>query len=508
MGRFHLEWNINEKEVVLQAHSFVPELIQLVTGIWPTLVALTHIVVACVASGHAILYKRDSRAAVAWVGLIWFSPLFGALFYLLFGINRIRRKAQLLKGHEIGTDKVGKDEDSSTAACKELPSHDADYLSSLVHFVDEAVSQKLTKGNQVTPLKNGEQAYPAMLKAIDSAVNSVTLSTYIFDHDEAGKLFADALARAVERKVDVRVLVDAVGARYSWPPIIRTLKRKNILVTRFLPTVVPWYIPYMNLRNHRKILVVDGRIGFTGGMNIRQACFVEKYPKTATQDFHFRFEGPVVSQLQDTFVSDWAFATQEVLEGEKWFPSLEEKGTVLARGIPDGPGVNFETIRWTILGGISRAKSRIRIVTPYFVPDSTVLTSLNVAAMSGIKVELILPQKNNLTLVQWASMATIWQLLQRDCKIYLSHPPFDHSKIMLVDDCWVLVGSSNWDARSLRLNFEFNIECYDRDLSKQMNLVFDQKLAVSKELTLDRVDGRKLPIKLRDGVARLLTPYL
>lgn len=484
------------------------ELLSWIKELWPYVVAIVHVVVAVIASSHVVLYKRDSRAAVAWVGLIWFSPLFGAIFYWLFGINRIRRKAESYLGDQLTERGLFSNELSLESASEGLASMDAQYLTSLAQFVDEAVPTRLTKGNRITPLKNGDAAYPAMLSAIQSARESVSLLTYIFDNDEAGRLFVAALADAVKRNVEVRVLVDAVGARYSVPPIIRSLKHVKVKVARFLPTALPWYMAYMNLRNHRKLLVVDGEVGFTGGLNIRQSCLVEKSAKSATQDLHFKIEGPVVAHLQETFATDWEFSTKEHLKGEKWFPRIEGKGTALARGIPDGPGANFETIRWAILGAISMAKSRIRIVTPYFLPDSTVITALNVAAMSGIRVEIILPRVNNLKFVQWACAATVWQLLQQGCRIFLSQPPFDHSKIMIVDDAWVLLGSSNWDSRSLRLNFEFNVECYDTDLASKMHAAFESKLQGSQEITLAMIDNRSLPIKLRDGVARLMTPYL
>jgi len=484
------------------------QLILILEDIWLHLVAIGHILVAIVASSHAILYKRDSRAAVAWVGLIWLSPLVGSLLYFLFGINRIRRKAVVLqsllkKGAEAPAEEL-----SSAASAEALHQSGTEYLNNLVCFVDRAVEKKLTKGNSVVPYQNGDEAYPEMLRAIESATSSICLASYIFDRDKAGEMFVDALAKAVQRNIEVRVLIDAAGARYSFPTIIRSLRARKIKSARFLPTLVPWRMPYMNLRNHRKILVVDGKVGFTGGLNIREGNLLENKPDSPTQDLHFKFEGPVVIHLQEAFVRDWAFATKEVLDGEAWFPSPVVCGNVLSRGIPDGPGMDFEKIRWTLLGAISMAKSRIRIMTPYFLPDATLIASLNVAAMSGVQVEIILPAENNLRFVHWASMSLLWQLLERGCTIYLQEPPFDHSKVMVVDDSWVLIGSSNWDPRSLRLNFEYNIECYDKKLATQMIQIFEIKRAKSRKMNLSEMDARKLPVRLRDGIVRLFTPYL
>jgi cardiolipin synthase len=262
------------------------------------------------------------------------------------------------------------------------------------------------------------------------------------------------------------------------------------------------------MRTHRKILVADGRVGFTGGLNIRIEHCLKQNPKRPVQDIHFRVEGPVVHQLQEVFAEDWLFTTEEALKPELWFPKSTGSGSVVARGVPDGPDEDFEKLRWTLLGALSIARDRITIVTPYFVPDSAIISALNVAAMRGVRVDIVLPVKNNLPFVHWASRSMWWQLLEHGCRVWLTRPPFDHSKLMIVDGCWVLLGSANWDARSLRLNFEFNLECYDQGLAQRLETLVEKKLQGAHQVTLDEVDSRSIPARLRDGVARLLTPYL
>jgi len=234
----------------------------------------------------------------------------------------------------------------------------------------------------------------------------------------------------------------------------------------------------------------------------------QRHPRSPVQDLHFRVSGPVVTQLQEVFADDWQFTTGETLRGDGWFPQPESAGPVLARGVTDGPDENFEKLLWTLLGALSIARDSVRIMTPYFLPDPSVVSALNLAAMRGVQVDILLPAKNNLPLVQWASRAMWWQVLKHGCRIWLTPPPFDHSKLMLVDGCWVLLGSANWDARSLRLNFEYNLECYDPALAQRMDDLFTAKRSAAHLVTLEEVDGRPLPAKLRDGVARLLTPYL
>lgn len=474
---------------------------------WPHVLALVSTVLALVASGHAVLKKRDTRSAIAWVGVIWLAPILGTFLYVWLGINRIQRRARSLRA-----DVPTKNRQPSETACtaerlESLLSPDHLHLRSLSQLVENLSRRPLLEGNRVDMLINGGSTYPAMLTAIDAARTSVVLSTYIFNHDSQGLKFVDALARAVARGVQVRVLIDDIGARYSWPSIVGALQRANVPIRRFLPTLVPRRFVYSNLRNHRKLLVADGRVGFTGGMNIQETGGFRR-GAASLHDMHFRFEGPVVGHLSQTFADDWEFVTNESLQGESWFPPLTTCGPVAARGIVDGPDEDHDNLRLTLLGGLASARRRVRIMTPYFLPDDSLITALNVAALRGVQVDVILPERNNLVLVQWASASLWWQVLEHGCRIWLTPPPFDHSKLMVVDGLWSLVGSGNWDPRSLRLNFEFNVECYDRELAARLEAHIGEKLRVARPITRADVDGRPAAVKLRDSVARLLSPYL
>jgi cardiolipin synthase len=187
---------------------------------------------------------------------------------------------------------------------------------------------------------------------------------------------------------------------------------------------------------------------------------------------------------------------------------LELAGDVLARGIPNGPDEDIGEMRTTLIGALTCAHERVVIMTPYFLPDDALSEALNVAALRGVQVDIILPEANNLALVKWASTAMLFQVLERGCRVWLSAPPFDHTKLMLVDDVWTLLGSANWDPRSLRLNFEFNVECYDRELVAELNKLVARRLEGARQVTLADVDGRFILVKLRDGIARLFSPYL
>lgn len=473
--------------------------------LWPQLVAVWAFVSSVGVSGHAILWKRDTRAAIGWVALAWLVPVVGAVLYFLLGINRIQRAARALERRRDS----GVEERRSISV---EPEHveqlivAAPHLSALARSTDTVASNRLVAGNQLWALDGGQEAYAAMLGAIDAATRSIALCSYIFDNDELGQKFVAALARAVQRGVSVRVLVDAVGARYSSPTIFRSLRKSGIVCAAFLPTWIPSRSFAINLRNHRKILVVDGTLGFTGGMNIRGAFAGQD--AEALRDLHFRLEGPVVAQLLGCFMEDWAFTTQEWLSGEQWVSQPESAGPYLARGIADGPDEDFGVLRSTLLGAISVARHSLRIASPYFLPDFAVATALGVAARRGVCVEILTPRYSNLPFVGWASMHQMWEVLEPGCHVYLSPPPFDHTKLFIVDDHWALVGSANWDPRSLRLNFEFDVELFAPDKIDTLISAFETRRAKADRFTLTDLGKRSLPIRLRDGIARLFSPYL
>lgn len=479
-------------------------------GYWHYFLLLISFSIAVTASGHAILWKRDSRSALIWVSLIWFLPLLGSLFYLIFGINRIKRRANSLRSDHISIHPKTIVRPCPASRIHDQVDHPAPHtdLCAIATTISNITARSLLPGNEVRPLVNGDEAIPRMLEAIRTAKTSITLSTYIFDLDPTGAQFAYELAQAQKRGVEVRVLIDATGARYSWPPIFERLDRFHIPYARFHPTRKLARPFTFNLHNHRKTMVIDGKLGFTGGMNIRHANLLKANPKHPVQDLHFELKGPVVTHLQSAFAEDWAFSTRERLIDEHWFPKIRRQGKVLARGITDGPDEDLDKLIWTILAGLNAATRSVRIVTPYFIPEGPIIAALNAAAMRGVDVTILLPHKNNLPFMTWATTAMLWQIVHRGCKVFFTPPPFDHTKLMVVDDCWSLIGSANWDARSLRLNFEFNVECYSHALAQTLNTLVDQKLTDATPVTLAQLDGRPIPIKLRDGLTRLMTPFL
>ncbi len=459
------------------------------------LAGVATVLLGVVAGTHALLHKRRPQSAAAWVGLCLLVPGLGALLYFLFGINRARRRAGRLRSRwaELPAQAQG------VGSEVEVPAG----LAELARIGDVVSDTPLRPGNAVEILHNGEEAYPPMLAAIEDARRSVHVSSYIFDRDATGRDFADALAAATARGVDVRVLVDGLGALYSIPPITGLLRRSGVPTARFLP---PRLLPptiHINLRTHHKLLVVDCAAAFTGGMNIGDRHLAAA---RGCSDVHFRVTGPVVSDLDDVFLRDWEFVTGESASAPASTPPMA--GSARARAVLSGPDENLGAIQTILLGAISTARRELLIMTPYFLPPREMIAALQSAALRGVAVTVILPERNNLPPVHWASRNMLWELLERGVRVLYQPPPFSHSKLFVVDRHYAQVGSANLDPRSLRLNFELNLELYGERCVGTLADHFDEVAAGSRELSLDEVDARSFPVRLRDGLAWLMSPYL
>jgi cardiolipin synthase len=484
-------------------------MIEFLVSLWHYyLASAAHVIIAGLLTIHILLHKRHPRAATGWIGLVWLSPFIGAIIYGFFGVNRISRKAQRITTKQNQPRVTARASAVSPRRLEEVLDSDYDHLRDLVRVGDKATDRFLLDGNRVEPLLGGDAAYPRMIEAIRGTERSITMLSYIFDHDRAGERFVEALAEARQRGVAVRVIIDAVGARYKKPRTSVALKKLGVPVAEFLPTRWSRLARYANLRNHRKLLILDGKRGFTGGMNIREEHMLSLDIKHPEADLHFSVDGPVVAHMQKDFAVDWDFCTGEMIEGDLWFPTIDRVGDALARGIPEGPDENLYQLGVVIMAAMGCARSSIHLCTPYFLPEEPLLAELGLAAMRGVQVDILLPEKTNNLLVQWASTSQMATLLRAGCRIWRIPEPFEHTKLMLVDGIWSLFGSANLDPRSLRLNFEFNVECYDRALNTKLEEILADKLDRAEPVALEDIESRGLPIKLRDNAARLASPYL
>jgi cardiolipin synthase A/B len=445
---------------------------------------------------HILLTKREVASAVGWIGLVWFAPILGAVSYLLFGVNRVKRRAQLLRPQDDRPDEPSAHLSASVGGD----------LATLVEGIGRISGRPLVIGTVARMYQNGDEAYPAMLAAISAAQRSVGLSSYIFRDDLWGGRFIEALAEAHQRGVAVRVLIDGIGGGWILSRTYHRLRRRGVKAARFMHSLLPWRMPFVNLRSHKKLLVIDGLVGFTGGMNIADENVMATRPKVPVQDLHFRIEGPVVSQLAEAFAQDWECETSESLAGDAWEQTVDGGGTALARVIDSGPDEDLEKIEFAVLQAVACARTSITVMTPYFLPDQRLITALSLAAMRGVAVDLVIPEHSNHRLVDWGARANSDPVLSEGVRIWQGPPPFNHTKIMVVDAVWCLIGSANWDIRSFRLNFELCMEVYDRDLATDLMALM--RASRGSPLTEADLKARPLLVKLRDAGARLMLPYL
>ncbi|NOT02495.1 MAG: cardiolipin synthase [Phycisphaerales bacterium] len=458
------------------------------------------------AAGHAIMFKRDARGSALWTIIAFTLPLLGPWLYWVLGINRVKRRAIKLRAPVAAESPAAIPTDH---ALTELDVQRAlGHLARLKRVTDRLSRFPLLAGNTVNPLHDGDEAYPAMLAAIESATRSVTLASYIFEWDDVGRRFTDVLGSAANRGVKVHVLLDGIGAVEAYSRVGRRLIRAGAEVAAFFPLRIPTGRLRLNLRNHRKIMVVDGRVGFTGGMNISQKHCRAAPRRQRAEDLHFGIKGPVVAELQAAFVEDWYLGTDKILDGDAYFPALTPDGPAQCRGICSGPDDPAEPIHWTIQAALSAAIREVVIVTPYFIPSPALIAGMAIASMRGIAIRLVLPSRVDRRFMRWAADAYLWQVLVHGVRVYHRPPPFVHTKLMIVDRQWVFLGSANLDPRSFRLNFEFNVEVYDAGLGGRLAAWLDDVLNGSREVTLEMVDGRSMPVRLRDGMVKLFSPYL
>jgi cardiolipin synthase A/B len=466
----------------------------------PSLITLAitvlHTALALAVTAHALRTKRNPGSAVAWIGLAWLSPVVGSVIYALIGVNRVQRRARAAGAPLVVMQRTH---------CEPVPCR-VDHLDALEAAAFRLSGRQVQAGNHIDMLENGDAAYPRMIAVIEAARHSVALSSYIFRPDQAGLQFIDALVRARGRGLEVRVLIDGVGGGYLSSGTFRRLRRAGVPCARFMHSALPWRTPFLNLRSHRKLLIADGDTAFMGGLNIGAENLLASRPAHPVLDTHFQVAGPVVEQLCHAFAEQWYFATAEVLAGPAWYPELAAKGDCCARVITSGPDQDLEKIELLALEAIGCARTSIKVMTPYFLPDDRLITALALAAMRGVGVDIVLPARTNHPSIDWAMRSHIDPLLAAGCRVWAHAPPFNHSKLMAVDGLWCLVGSANWDTRSFRLNFEVDLEAYHAQTVAQVSAKITAHQTVL--LTAAELAQRSWAERTRGQLARLLMPYL
>ncbi|MBE2287729.1 MAG: cardiolipin synthase [Prosthecobacter sp.] len=469
--------------------------------------ALHILLLACVAL--RLFSRRAAQGStVAWLLLVVLVPFFGVLIYLLIGERRLGRL--WMKRAAALRPQVWQWAQGIPPACVASARTLSDGGESVSRLARAAVGIPLMSGHRLQLIADSPSIMRSMIEDIDAARDSVHMEFYIWQAGGFVDALVDALIRSAGRGVRCTTLMDSLGSRpFFGSDACRRLREGGVAVVEVLPVnPLRMFFVRFDLRDHRKIMVVDGAAAFTGGMNIREGNMLSRNPAHPVHDLHFEVRGPVVAQIQRVFVEDWEFCTGETLEGPLWFPELPACGSCSAIGIVDGPDEDLEVMPAAFFAALNAAREEVLIMTPYFLPTATLMAALRLCAIRGVKVTILTPAQNNIPFVAWAAQTLYPELLSVGCRIFESPPPFDHAKFFLIDGVWSFLGSTNWDPRSLRLNFELNLACHDAGLGGRLRKEMAERLLLCREVTRESVDATPVLQRLRNGFARLFIPVL
>ena len=481
--------------------------------------ALLHLLTSTAIAAHCLRIRREAASTVAWLFVAWSFPFFGPLLYLAFGINRVATKGwQKQQANDALFSARRTREGTSlpleywravraTRVCKPNVPHAQELSLAIDRMLPDC---PLLSGNRIEPLITGDDAFTRMLDSIDRARHHIHLQTFIIGNDPVGREFLDHLKAKAESGVRCRVLYDRFGSTRGWASgLFRSYRGTPGLDLVGWTQANPIRRQYqINLRNHRKLLVVDGKEAFIGGINLHKS-HASQAGREAIRDYHFAVTGPVVPELQYAFLRDWYFMTDEApssLLTVDHFPRIQPAGDALIRVVNGGPTANVEVMTDVICAAINAARKRLLVVTPYFVPPSDILRALRLASLRGVKIRLVVPRKNNHFYAGLAGQALYDQLLSVGADVYERRPPFLHAKAIIVDDTLSIVGTTNLDNRSLRLNYETNLVVFDEAFARRL-----RRLVRLDEESSDRLDlatWRNRPVyhKIAENLCSLLTP--
>lgn len=457
-----------------------------------------------------IMEKRSPYKTIAWILVLILVPLIGLAFYLFFGQEY--RKQKLFSRR--GVKSLSKIRKLSTKQLREIGHID-------LHLSPEVLEHKniirlllnnsdslLTTGNQLKILNNGNETFDAIFKAIKSAQHHIHLEYYIFENDKIGRQVLNLLKEKSSQGVEVRIIVDDVGSWSLKRKFFEDVRESGIEIYPFMEVRFPRLTSKVNFRNHRKILIVDGKIGFTGGINIADR-YIEGKPKIGPwRDTHLQITGDAVAAMQVVFAADWFFVINENLGREKYFPPLTEKNGTPVQITASGPDSDWETMEQAYFSAILNAKEYVYITSPYLMPPQTILSALKTAALSGVDVRIIIPEKSDAVTSKWCSFSYVEQLLEAGIKMYFYQKGFIHSKTLMIDDIFSTVGTTNLDFRSLETNFEINAFIYEQKFTRSLLKQFMNDLKNSREIKLSEWKKRSWYFKLRESLAHIVSPML
>lgn len=445
--------------------------------------------------------KRNPVKTMSWILILLFLPLFGLFIYYFFGEDG--RKKRLISHRmfkHLTQKSVGRIEQSD----KPLPPKE---YSCLVSLLNNLESSPLYSGNKITFYSDGISKFEALFEEIEKAKKYIHIQYYIFLDDEIGCKLRDLLLKKVKEGIVVRLIYDDVGSWNAKRRFFQDMQDQGIEVQPFLKVAFKLLTSRVNYRNHRKIVVIDGTVGFVGGMNV--ACrYVEGIKTGIWRDSHIKIEGKAVAGLQTSFIVDWNYSRKEFLSDDIYFPKIEEKGDNLVQLATSGPMGEYKSIHLAIVHAIYNAQKNIYIQTPYFIPTDNLMTAIQTASMRGVDVRLMIPRHSDTTFVHIATMSFIEELLHAGVNIYLFEAGFLHSKLMVIDDSLTITGSANMDVRSFEHNFEIDAFIYNENSTQIAKNIFEDDMKDSSLLTIDEWNKRSMMNKVKESVVRLFSPLL
>jgi cardiolipin synthase len=483
-----------------------------------TILGLGHLALGVTLTLDILLTKHRPVSAVLWLAVVWAFPYGGALAYLSIGVDRVRRGAasrQAAKAMVAQRAKLHPTFERHAVDYVHPEEEDAQRYPAQHIFgaTDPAVRANRVFGrNRVDLLVDGDQFYPALFEAIAAARSSVHVQTFIIGRDHVSRELVDLLIERTRAGVECRLLYDRFGSTYAHLSRFLEPARQAGVHVCSITQANPFKGRFqINLRNHRKITVIDGTIGFVGGINVHNHNLSTHTNQAPIRDYHVRLEGPAVSDLQFQFVEDWHFASREPpdrLLGRTFFPELKPAGDALAQVVPGGPDLKGHGLADAIFGAIVAARKSITIITPYFIPDEPIVQGLRYAGLRGVDVKLVVPKKSNHWYAGFASRSLYTPLLKAGVRIFERKPPFMHAKALLVDGVYAMIGSANLDYRSLHLNFETNLEVSDQEFQCSLQQQAEVEIERSVEVILSVHQERPLSRRLIESFCYLFQPML
>lgn len=456
-----------------------------------------------------LVRRKDPSSTIAWILVLVFVPALGAALFLLFGRDRVRWPAKRKREIDaIVRAQVAASREETAEARESLLPVASPLERSLFRIGHRLTHLRATGGNDVEVLFDGNAAFDAIAAAIDAARHHVHAQYYLIRDDATGRMLRDRLAAAAARGVTVRLLLDGFGCFALGRAWRHSLRKAGARVAEFLPMRSVFLQP-VNLRNHRKIVVIDGEVAFTGGFNVGDEYRGQMPSIGAWRDVHLRIRGPAAAELQRVFFQDWAFATNEPIDPAQYFPRAPStRGEATIAIVPSGPDTRNEAIHRLFFGAIVGAQREVLVTTPYFVPTESLLVAMELAAMRGVDVKLLLPARSNHRVTWHAGRSFYAQLLEAGCDVREYAPGIVHAKTLVVDGEVALVGSANMDLRSFRLNFEVHTLVHDATTAARLRESFERHLAESKRVDLDEWRRRGWGLRVKEGAARLVSPLL